>query len=80
MIKPNGATVKMFEKLTIIQAFAALVCLLQRAVYRPLFPVHVIRLNNARLVVDYVSIYIFYLKVLLVKEKTSVEITVEEAP
>lgn len=75
LIQPKDATVRLFGKLTAIQVFSATVCLVQRTVYRPLYPENIVRFNNARLVVDYISVYIFYWKVLLVQEKANVEVT-----
>lgn len=77
LIKPDDAAVTMFEKLTCIQIFTSLMCLLQRGVYKHIYPQHIVQLNNSRLVVDYFSVYVFYLKVLLVKEKANVEVIVE---
>jgi hypothetical protein len=77
LIRPDDASVSMFEKLTAIQIFTSLTCLLQRGVYKQLFPHNIVQLNNSRLVVDYFSVFVFYLKVLLVKEKANVEVIVE---
>jgi hypothetical protein len=79
LIRPDDVTVRVYEKLTFMQVFLGVVCLLQRTVYKPLYPEGIIRLNNSRLVLDYASVLLFYLKVLLVQEKANVEVTLDRA-
>jgi hypothetical protein len=77
LIRPNDASVRTFEKLTLMQVFIGAVCLLQRMVYKPLYPDGIVRYNNARLVLDYATVLLFYMKVLLVQEKANVELILD---
>jgi hypothetical protein len=77
LIRPSDPTVAIFEKLTMMQVFLSSVSLLQRCVYRPLYPEGMAVYNNARLVLDYAMVLLFYLKVILVQEKANVEVLLQ---
>ena len=78
LISSNDAAVTMFEKFTLMQICASVFSLAQRLIYKPYFPAGIARLNNSRMIIDYFVTLVFYLKVLLIKEKANVEVIVDQ--
>jgi hypothetical protein len=80
LISSNDPVLMMYEKLTFFQLFTATFCLGERLFFKQLFPVGHQLFNDSRLVIDSVNTLVFYFKVLLIKEKSNVEVTVGADP
>lgn len=76
LIRPNDATVAMYEKLVVLQAFMSVVCITERVVRLFVVRDGMDVYNTVRLVLDSTVVLLFYLKVLLVQERANVEVIV----